>query len=63
MDDLGYVYFYCELFDQVGLTIITLFVKSFHIEIHEMCSKKGCMSRLRISKLRLGVRRGLKKGT
>jgi hypothetical protein len=41
MDDLGYVYLYCELLDRVGLTTITLRVKSPHIQMHEDVLQKG----------------------
>jgi hypothetical protein len=33
--DLGYAYLHCDLLDKVVLTIITLKVKSPHIEMHE----------------------------
>jgi hypothetical protein len=41
MDDLSYVYLYCELLDQVGLTMITLHVKSPNIQMHENVLQKG----------------------
>jgi hypothetical protein len=34
MNDLGYIYLYCELLDWIGLTMITLWVKSPHIQMH-----------------------------
>jgi hypothetical protein len=35
MEDPNYAYFHCDLLDKVALTIITLKVKSPHIEMHE----------------------------
>jgi hypothetical protein len=35
MNDLGYINLYCELLDWVGLIMITLRVKSPHIQMHE----------------------------
>jgi len=35
MDDLGCAYLYCELLYQVSLIMITLRVKSPHIQMHE----------------------------
>lgn len=35
IDDLVYAYLYCELLDVIGLTTITLRVKSPHIHVHE----------------------------
>jgi hypothetical protein len=63
MDDPSYSYIYCELFDWVGLIMITLCVKLPHIQMHENVFQKNCMSRLRILELRLGLGKGFKKGT
>jgi hypothetical protein len=35
MDDLGYAYIYYELLDRVRLIMITLWVKSHHVQMHE----------------------------
>jgi hypothetical protein len=35
MNDLGYIYLYCELLDWVGLIMITLWVECPHIQMHE----------------------------
>jgi hypothetical protein len=35
MEDRGYAYLHCDLLDKRTLTIITLRVKSLHIEMHE----------------------------
>lgn len=41
MDDPSYVCLYCELLDWVGLTTITLWDKSPHIQMHENVLQKG----------------------
>jgi hypothetical protein len=35
MEILGYAYLHCDLLDRAILTIITLKMKSFHIEMYE----------------------------
>jgi hypothetical protein len=63
MDDWGYTYFYYELFDQIGLTTITLHVKSPHIQMHENVFQKELYVRVEFFELRLGLKGGLKKNT
>jgi hypothetical protein len=41
MDDQGYAYLYCELFDWICLITITLHVKSLQIQMHENVLQKG----------------------
>ncbi len=35
MEDSNYAYFHCDLLNRATLTIITLRMKSHHIEVHE----------------------------
>jgi len=35
MEDLGYAYLHCDLLERATLTIITLIIKSPHINMHE----------------------------
>jgi len=61
MDDLGYGYLYCKLFDWVGLTIITLLVKSLHIQMHENVLQKGLYVRVEIFKIKARSYNGFEK--
>ncbi len=61
MDDLGYGYFYCKLFDRLGLTIITLLVKSLHIQMHENVLQKGLYVKVENFKIKARSHNGFEK--
>jgi len=61
MDDLGYGYLYCKLFDRVGLIIITLLVKSLHIQMHENVLQKGLYVKVENFKIKARSHNGFEK--
>ncbi len=46
IDDPSYAYLYCELLGVIGLTTITLRVKSPHIRVHEQLFYRGFYVRI-----------------
>jgi hypothetical protein len=46
MEIPGYAYLHCDLLDRATLTIITLRVKSPHIDMHEQYLQKGMFVRV-----------------
>jgi len=61
MDDPGYAYLYCELLNQVGLTMITLWVKSPHIQMHENVLQKGLYIKVENFGIEVRSQRGFEK--
>ncbi len=60
--DLGYAYFYCELLNQVGLTMITLWVKSPHIQMHKTVLQKGLYVKVENFGFEVRYQNGFEKG-
>ncbi len=58
MEDPSYAYLHCDLLDRVVLTIMTLKVKSPHIEMFEQHLNKGMFVRVNF----FGIESKLKKG-
>jgi hypothetical protein len=62
MDDLGYAYIYCELLDWAGLTMITLWVKSPHVQMHENVFQKWLYVNVKNFGIEVRSQRGFEKG-
>jgi hypothetical protein len=46
LEDLGYAYLHCVLSNRGVMTIVTLTIKSSHIEMHEHLLQKGIYVRV-----------------
>jgi hypothetical protein len=62
MDGSGYAYIYCELLDRVGLTMITLRIKSPHIQMHENVLQKWLYVKVKNFGIEVGSHKGFEKG-
>jgi hypothetical protein len=62
MDDSSYAYIYCELLDWVGLIMISLRVKSPHIQMHENVLQKWLYVKVKNFGIEVGSQRGFEKG-
>ncbi len=62
MDDPGYAYLYCELLDRVGVIMITLRVKSPHIQMHENVFQQKLYVKVENFGIEVRSLRGFEKG-
>ncbi len=62
IDDPSYAYLYCEFFDAIGSTTITLRVKSPHIHVHEQLFQKGFYVRIENFGIKAKSQQRFKKG-
>jgi hypothetical protein len=62
MEDLSYTYLHCDLLDRVILTIVTLKVKSPHVNMHEHYVQKEVFLRVENFNIERDFERGFEKG-
>jgi len=62
LEGLGYAYLDCNLLNRATLIIITLRVKSSHIEMHEHLLQKGMYVRVKNFGIKLKLKRSFEKG-
>jgi len=62
MDDSSYAYIYCGILNRVGLTMITVQVKSPHIQMHENVFQKWLYVKVNNFGIEVRSQRGFEKG-
>ncbi len=61
MEDPSYAYLHCDLLNKETLTIITLRVKSFHIDMHKQYLKKDMFVKVEKFDIESKLKRGFEK--